>query len=671
MVSGADDASITRIARRSEGMPLYAVEMIRMLADRGVLQVAQGSYELVSELGELDVPETLHALIASRLDGLGQEDRSLLQDAAVLGQSFTLESLAAVTGQAAGSIESRVRDLTHREFLVQETDPRSPERGQYAFVQGIIREIAYGMLSKADRRSRHLAVAHHFEALGDDELAGAVASHYVQALRATANGPDREALSARARDWLAQAADRATELGSPEQALVLGEQALEITPAGEERVAILQGAALAAKDALRQDRQIAYLREVVALLGDLGEVDSQVAALGVLGSALGDIDRVDELREVVEQMRARIGSTDDVLAHAEYDQAIAYLSFFDEDLDGSLAALDRSAAGFEKARAWERCRKALVNRTNVLTSLGRHQEANTLRRGMLATAMEENDLQTAAQVMVGLATESLEWAEALEQSLEAATIARRIGSGRTEMVALANAAEFAVESGAWAKADELLDDLQSRPGLPAELSDAVLLDAALLAAYRGDHAGARAAMERVSPSTSESLNPTSLAWYRRVQSVLLLMAGELSGAFDEAVGAVDAEAVEGPNTTMAAYFAGRAALWLGDAVKAQQALNRMPAEERGWHGSIRRALEAGINAIEGHPRDAAVVLDTVLAGRLANRDRFTHAMLTLDAVAVLPVDLVPEGAVDAAGTYLEQLGAAALLARLSRANVRA
>ena len=63
-------------------------------------------------------------------------------------------------------LEPRLHDLTRREFLVREADPRSPERGQYAFVQGIIREIAYGMLSKADRRSRHLAVAHHLEAAG-------------------------------------------------------------------------------------------------------------------------------------------------------------------------------------------------------------------------------------------------------------------------------------------------------------------------------------------------------------------------------------------------------------------------------------------------------------------------------------------------------------------------
>jgi class 3 adenylate cyclase/tetratricopeptide (TPR) repeat protein len=670
LVPSADDAAIARIVERAEGMPLYAVETIRMLADRGVLRAGKDAYELVGDLGELEVPETLHALIASRLDGLGPDDRTLLQDAAILGKSFTLEALSAVTGADGVSLEPRLLGLIRREFLARETDPRSPERGQYTFVQGIIREIAYGMLSRADRRSRHLAVAHHFEAAGDDELAGAVAAHYVEALQATAPGPDREALSARARDWLAQAADRATKLGSPEQALVLGEQALAITPAGEERAAILQGAARAAIDALKRDEQIAYLQEVVTILGGVGDVDAEMAAMGALATALGDQDRVDELRLVVEQMQGRLHTTSDDLAHAEYEQASCYVRFFDSDLDGSLAALDRSLAHYEAAGAWDRFHKALGNRANVLAGLGRHRESITLRRGMLAIATEENDLRTAALVLVGLALEAEEWVQAYDQSLEAAALARRGGCGGPEMTALANAAEFSVEIGAWSSADELLADLESRSGLPQQLSDAVSLDAALLAAYRGDHTGARAAMARVSEATSKSPNTTILAWYRRVWSVLLLLEGDLTGAFDEAIGAVEAEAVSGPNSFIAAAFAGRAALWLHDPDRARQALSRMPAEDKRWHLAVRRALEAGVAALEGRERDAATVLDSVLAGRLAAGDPFTHALITLDAAAVLPDELMPEGAIAAARSYLTELGAEALLARLTLTDVR-
>jgi len=669
MVPDADATSVARIAERAEGMPLYAVEMIRMLADRRVLRVGDDAYELIGDLGELEVPETLHSLIASRLDGLGAEDRALLQDAAILGKSFTLEALAAVTGAQSTALEPRLHDLTRREFLVREADPRSPERGQYAFVQSIIREIAYGMLSKADRRARHLAVAHHLEAAGDDELAGVVAAHYVEALRATAPGPDADALAARARDWLAQAAERATSLGSPVQALLFAEQALEITPDGRERADLLGQAARAAADALQYDRRIAYLREAVEVLRGVGDVDAEVAAMGVLVTSLGDMDQVDELRPLTEQMRERLGDSENPLARAELDQALGYVHFFDNDLDDCLAAMDRSLAGFERAAAWERFQRALSARYNVLGSLGRSREAIVVKRGMLAIANDENDLRTAAVVLVALSLDAEEWTEALERSIEAAAVARRGGCGGPELTALANAAEFAVETGAWAKADEILADLQGRPDLPESLTVGSWLNVALLTAYRGDHDAAEAALQRIDESTRLA-NPELRAWAGRVRAVVSLTAGDLQSAFDASISAVDDDPL-GSNAGVSAWCAARAALWLGDAAKAQVALDRMPPDERRWAATVRRAVEAGIAALRGQVREAAGTYGTLLAGRLAVGDPFTHALITLDAMAVLPPDLVPEGAVEQAQTYLTGLGAQGLLTRFAPVDVRA
>ncbi len=664
MVPGASQEAISRIVERAEGMPLYAVEMIRMLAGQGVLTLVDGSYELVRDLGELEVPETLHALVASRLDGLRVDDRALLQDAAILGKSFTLDALSAVTGVDASVLEPRLLDLTRREFLVHELDPRSPERGQYAFVQGIIREIAYGMLSRADRRARHLAVAHHFEAVGDDELAGVVASHYLEALKATPEGADREALSARARDWLAQAAERATELGSPEQALTLADQALAITPAGRERAEILQVAADAAGDALQDERHLGYLSEAIDLLGSLGDDEAQLAVMGVLATELGDQNEVDRLSELLEEMTPRIETTGNRLARAEYEQASAYLRYFQGDLEGTLTYIDRALAGFEAVHATARFRKALNLRANVLMSLGRHRESITLSRGMLAVANEENDLRTAATVLIALSIEAEDLPEALRLSLEAAATASRGGCGRPHVIALVNSAEMAVEGGAWAVADEVIAELQSRTDLPQHVQDALALDVALLTAYRGDRVAAREALDGVSDEIAASADPTLRAWYLRVGAVLSLFEGDLEAAYDTAIAAIDAETVEGANTDVASYFAGRAAMWLGDPTKARQALERMPIQQKRWHTAVRRGLEAGLMALEGRPEDAASIFESVLAERLVQDDHFTHAFLTLDAVAVLPTTLVPAGAVDTAGTYLRELGADGMLARL-------
>ena len=78
------------IVARADGIPLYAVETVRMLVAEGRLVLEGGIYLPTGDLTGLAVPETLTALIAARLDGLAPADRALVQDAAVLGQSFTI-----------------------------------------------------------------------------------------------------------------------------------------------------------------------------------------------------------------------------------------------------------------------------------------------------------------------------------------------------------------------------------------------------------------------------------------------------------------------------------------------------------------------------------------------------------------------------------------------------
>ena len=158
-VPGLPESAAAAILGRADGIPLYAVETIRSLVADGRLEMTDGSYRPVGDLTTLAIPDTLRSLIASRLDALGPADRSLIQAVSVLGQTFTLEGLAATTGEDAAELEPRLATLVRRELLSLEADPRSPERGQYAFVQSLIREVAYGTLARRDRRERHLAVA--------------------------------------------------------------------------------------------------------------------------------------------------------------------------------------------------------------------------------------------------------------------------------------------------------------------------------------------------------------------------------------------------------------------------------------------------------------------------------------------------------------------------------
>ena len=171
LVPGLPEKAVKAIVGRADGIPLYAVETVRMLVADGHLVEREGTYEPKGDMGDIAVPDTLTALIAARLDGLEAADRALISDAAVLGQSFSSAALAALAGVSTAVVDERLTTLVRRELIRRETDQRSPELGQYTFVQALIREVAYNTLSKKDRKARHVAAARYLEALGTDEVA--------------------------------------------------------------------------------------------------------------------------------------------------------------------------------------------------------------------------------------------------------------------------------------------------------------------------------------------------------------------------------------------------------------------------------------------------------------------------------------------------------------------
>ncbi|HEY6058563.1 MAG TPA: adenylate/guanylate cyclase domain-containing protein, partial [Candidatus Limnocylindrales bacterium] len=286
LVPGLPESAVRSIVARADGVPLYAVETVRMLLADGQLVRDGAVYVPTGDLAQLAVPGTLAALISSRLDGLGAQERALVQDAAVLGQSFTVAGLAAVSGLAEAELEAHLRALVRREVLRVEADPRSPERGQHAFVQALIREVAYNTLARADRKARHLAAARYFEALGSDELSGALAGHYLGARANAPEGPEANALAGQARIALRAAADRAIMLGSHEQAIAFLEQALGVTDDPAERAALMLQAGRSSMHALRPDAAERFLDGARRLCLELGDRDRAAEATASLMTAL-------------------------------------------------------------------------------------------------------------------------------------------------------------------------------------------------------------------------------------------------------------------------------------------------------------------------------------------------------------------------------------------------
>ncbi len=172
LVPGLPEDAVAAIVERAEGVPLYAVETVRMLIDRGQLVAEGDGYALTgadrAPGGARDAPGAGRRPDRRKLAG----GPILLADAAILGQSFTTGGPGRDLWADPRSRAAALDRLVKRELLIRDDDPRSPERGQYRFVQAVVREIAYETLSKEDRRAKHLAAARYFEASGDEEVAG-------------------------------------------------------------------------------------------------------------------------------------------------------------------------------------------------------------------------------------------------------------------------------------------------------------------------------------------------------------------------------------------------------------------------------------------------------------------------------------------------------------------
>src|SRR5439155_7370939 len=102
-----------------------------------------------------------------------------------LGKTFTAPALAALAGTSVDEVRSLLSGLVRKEVLGVQSDPRSPERGQYGFLQDLVRHVAYETLSKRERKIRHLAATAYLEQAFAiyDGIAEVLASHYRAALQ--------------------------------------------------------------------------------------------------------------------------------------------------------------------------------------------------------------------------------------------------------------------------------------------------------------------------------------------------------------------------------------------------------------------------------------------------------------------------------------------------------
>ncbi len=308
LVPGLPEELAARIVERAEGMPLYAVETVRMLLDRGLLAQEGSRYVVNGDLDDLEVPETLHALAAARLDNLGRGERSLLQDAAVLGTSFVPEALTAVSGHTEAELKPTLDALVAKQVLGRDDDERLAERGQYYFLQALLRTVALTTLSRRGRKARHLAAAEYIASLPGQtgEMAEVQASHYLAAVETDPDAQDADEIRAKAREKLAIAGEHTGSLALPEAARNYFEQAAELAEDPVQRAKLLAEAGVAASRAGQLDDAEQLLTGAIGQLDSLGETAEAARTQALLADVLIAQFRLEDAAVLMDSARQSI-----------------------------------------------------------------------------------------------------------------------------------------------------------------------------------------------------------------------------------------------------------------------------------------------------------------------------------------------------------------------------
>jgi class 3 adenylate cyclase/predicted ATPase len=494
LVPGMPAAARQAIVGHAQGVPLFAVETIRSLIDRDVVVPVEGRYRLVGDVGELAVPDSLHGLLAARLDALGPAERALVTDAAVLGTSFPAEALVAVSGRPEAEVRDGLAELLRREVLEVSADPLSPQRGAYRFAQQLLRQVAYETLSRRDRKSRHLAVAAYLRAtFADDgeEVSDVIARHYLDALDAVPDAPDSGELRDQAIAMSVRSAGRALRAGAPAAATASFAAAAELAEASGRADAadMWEQAAGAALPSAAWDQAVGYAERGWRLREAAGNVRAAARAQALVGRALLRVGRVSSAREhltaALEVLRPE-PDADTVAAMTE----LAALQVFAGEQEGEV--LTEETLGLGQALDLD---DATLSELFVLGGLRfNHQNrpveaaASFEYAARLAERAGDNDRRGRALLNLSDVLLPADPPGAASAARRAADLLGRVGNRDMLAGAIANVVQVALQVGQWSEVDATLAGALDTDGLDDPY---LLAGRGLLAALRGDPAAGR------------------------------------------------------------------------------------------------------------------------------------------------------------------------------------
>jgi tetratricopeptide (TPR) repeat protein len=349
-----DDPSLAPLKQllieRTGGNPFFLEESVRTLVETGVLVGEPGAYRLGQALPAIQVPATVHAVLAARIDRLPPEEKHLLQTAAVIGTEVPLPLLQAIAELPEAALHRGLTHLQAAEFLYETR--LFPEHA-YTFKHALTHEVAYGSLLQERRRVLHARIVEALERLSPDRLA-----EQVERLAHHARWGE---IWDKAVAYFRQAGEKAMARSAHREAVGYFEQALSTLPhLPEQRHTIEQAIdlRLALRTALMPSgelgRILAYLREAEALaaaLGDsrrLGQISARLSRHFYLRGAH------DQAMVAGQRALALATTGGDVVRHALVNQTVGTIYHAQGAYRQAIDCFEEAIACFDGTRRRER-----------------------------------------------------------------------------------------------------------------------------------------------------------------------------------------------------------------------------------------------------------------------------------------------------------------------------
>jgi tetratricopeptide (TPR) repeat protein len=275
-LGGAAPELRAMVLERAAGSPLYAEQLAALVRERG----RSGDD---ATLDERDIPPTIQALLAARIDALPRELKPTLLDASVIGKVFWSGAVAALEARDRATVEPALTDLERRELTKSKHPSSMGDEAEYAFWHALLREVAYSFLPRAARLAKHRAAAGWITAKAGGNLGD---------------------LSEIVVDHLRRAEELADATGAADELIAVRSDLAD---------ALLAAAAHARR--VQPGRAVGYLRSGLELLGP--EDLRRGLALGALGRALLESSDYPEAAATLREAQTRLGEDGDQLAAAE------------------------------------------------------------------------------------------------------------------------------------------------------------------------------------------------------------------------------------------------------------------------------------------------------------------------------------------------------------------